>query len=101
MITLPSPTGTRVQPVKTNVLYIWAITALSIFVIALLWFILDATVGQMLDLQSTLYPTEMSDSGVTFVSTVWTYWPVFALIGLGIWVAIMSQKKRVNDLRGE
>ncbi len=86
---------------KTKVLYIWAIAILTIFVIAFLWFVLDSIVTPMLDLQTVSHPVEMSDSGVTFINALWIYWPVIALLGLGIWVYVMSQKQRMDDLRGE
>ena len=76
-----------------QVLYIWAVTLASLFVVALLWYSMNGAVTGIYTSLAADYPDEMSSPAVTFLSAIWDNWPILAIFGLGVWVYVQAQKK--------
>ena len=89
--TLDLPALSRLRE-RTRVVYIWVMVMVACVIVAFLWFLLNEIVSTIFSSMMTMYPTSMSNPAITFVYKVWLYFPPIALLGIGLWAYVQSQK---------
>lgn len=89
------------RPQPTRIMYTAMVIAASLFILGFLWFCLyaaislvqasTASVMSQYDIANTSYVNyELAE---TFIANIWTYLLMIAVLGLGYWVYIYSQRK--------
>ena len=69
------------------------VTIVAVFVVGLTWYFLQQLVAYVYALMSWMYPTKTSDNSIAFSMAVWSRLPILALIGIGIFAFVNSQKR--------
>jgi hypothetical protein len=79
---------------RVRVIWIWMVTLLAIFVVGIAWYFMQQVIQYLYALIGWMYPSRVTDNSITFVMSVWERLPILAIIGIGIFVFVRSQKQR-------
>ncbi len=85
---------------RTNLLYIFATILVFIIVVATIWYILIYRIAQTAQVAGLNIMDELGTSSTysgytnTFITNIIEYFLVVALLGLGVWVYVRSQKPK-------
>ncbi len=81
----------------TNIVYIYFITGIFLFFIAILWWFWDLALSAIYASQQANFPTAMNDAGVVFLMNIWHYFPTIAFFGLGVWAMVKAHKDKARQ----
>jgi hypothetical protein len=73
------------------------VTIVAVFVVGIAWYFMQQLVAYVYALMSWMYPTKTSDNSIAFSMAVWSRLPILALIGIGIFVYVASQKRPTDS----
>ncbi len=78
---------------KTNVVWIWAMSAMAMILGIFLWFLLNSPLYTLYGIMNAQYPVYMSNPVIVFFTQIWNNMPPLIMFVILIWSVVQSQKQ--------